>query len=290
VYGVGTIYGQLEIHVNENSAVERVESLVRDMLRKNNVSCPFSVRVIEFKLERLADHSFHEHGERIECETRTGTLAGFVEGSDQRLYGLTCAHVVKAEADCDVFIYDGSDSRREFAKCVPHMIVSPGSSTKPLIDFAAVRVIDSVQSRCSIFLKNDDSMSNPGIIGADRPGDFAGSYVYKHGAATQFTKGIVSSDNYSLESTDENHYIFLIEHNDYDEENVFAEPGDSGSMICAPDENEVYVVKAIGVLNGRTIAPNDDDTQKYVSFRLVDGLQKLTERARGVQFNFPKCC
>jgi hypothetical protein len=172
------------------------------------------------------------------------------------------------------------------------MIVPPGTSTKPLIDFAAVRVIDSVQSRCSTFLKDDNCMSKPGIIAADTTEDLAGNCVYKHGAATQFTKGLVSSDDYSVLSTDENHYIFLIENYNYedDEEYVFAEPGDSGSMVCTSDVNEVYVVKAIGVLNGRTIAPNDGDTQKYFSFRLVDGLRKLTERAQGVQFNFPKCC
>ena len=290
VYGVGTIYGQLEIHVSEVSAIKRVESQIRDMLRKNNVSCPFSVRAIEVKLEMLADHSFHEHGERIECQQRKGTLAGFLEGNDQRLYGLTCAHVVKAEEECDVFIYDGSNSRLEFAKCVPHMIVSTGSATKPLIDLAAVRVNESVENKCSKFLKNDDSMLNPGVIAADTTEDLAGNYVYKHGATTQFTKGLVSSDDYSIISTEDEHYIFLIENYDDDGEDIFAQPGDSGSMICTPDENEVYIVKAVGVLNGRKVTPTGEDTQNFFSFRLIDGLRKLTDRAQGVQFNFPKKC
>ncbi|XP_045194130.2 uncharacterized protein LOC123549795 [Mercenaria mercenaria] len=295
VYGVGTIYGQLEVHVNPGVNVTVIESELRTLLRKNNRTCHFTLRPIERKPEIFVD-SQYENGEPIEslCPLRRGTLGGFVDGSDNHLYGLTCAHVVRGPdgQEHNVFIKDGKNKQCLFAKSIPNLTVSTGENTKPLIDIAAVRIVDNMQNKCIKFLKDDNSKIKPAVLAADRPLDMTGTYVYKHGAVSSLTKGLVCSDDYSVLCDDEGEleYVMLIDNYGDDDDELFAMPGDSGSTICAPDENEVNIIKTVGILSAGRYKPAGHVTPLYFSFRLYDGLRKLTTKAGGIEFNFPQNC
>lgn len=252
----------------------------------------FSVRTIDSKPEIFVDNQY-ENGETIESlyPLRKGTLGGFVNGSDNRLYGLTCAHVVKSHCgqESNVFIKDNQNRQCLFAKSFPNLTVSTGEVAKPLIDLAAVRIVDHMTDKCIKFLKDDTGKIKPAVLAADRPSDLVGMYVYKHGAMSGLTKGLVCSDDYSIlnDDDDEIEYIMLIDsYEDFDD--LFAIPGDSGSTVCVPDQDEVNVIKTVGILSAGQFRPTGFDIPLYFSFRLYDGLRKLTSKAGGLEFNFPQ--
>ncbi|XP_053392022.1 uncharacterized protein LOC128554736 isoform X1 [Mercenaria mercenaria] len=283
VYGAGTIYGQFEVHVDSDADIPLVEAEMCRMMRQKNHFRQYIVRSVERKTKPFALC----HGKEMVCQPRMGTLGGFVDGvdgSNRHLYGLTCAHVVNGQGEgrYEVFIREESNNQLLlFARSYPNLTISSGDVPNPLIDLAAVRVVDGVKNECIKYLKDENSEFKPGRVAADV--DLEGHFVYKYGAKTHFTKGRVCSTDYCLNNN--LNYIVLVEN--YGGVGYFAQEGDSGAMICMPDENEVYIVKAIGILTGGDLALGTDTRTKYASFRLHDGLDKLTGKAGGIQFTFP---
>lgn len=265
--------------------MKKVEDRVTFLFRKKNISCPFTVRAIAQKPTMFADYQY-EHGTEIVSSIGTGTLGGFLTGTDNHLYGITCAHLVGGRRVTeDLFIPDHTVNQRIlFARTVPNMIVSTGNASRPLIDLAAVRVFDHLRHRCMKFLIDDEGKIRQGILAVETPLELLGRYVYKHGARSNLTKGIVCSDDYSILGPNELTYIMLIDNYD-DGDSQFAQRGDSGSIISTPDENYVYRIKAVGVLSAGEFKPADQETPLCFSFRLRDGLTELWRQA-GVHLTF----
>lgn len=287
IYGTGTIYGDLEIHVESSQYVELVRKAVYNILRQRNITCPFVVKVIKSKPMVFAGMEY-EDGDPISCEPgrRCGTLGGFLDGDDANLYGLTCAHVVRPNGqEKAVYI----NETFEFAKSIPELTVILGHGEKPLIDLAALRVLKNEKERCMKLLKDENGILRQAMLFEGSSFDLVESFVYKYGAKTHRTKGIICSENYSVFSDDEademDHYALLI---DSLSENgpPFAERGDSGSMVCMPNIDDTKKIFAIGLLNaGGLITTGGRATSYCFSFLLKDGLRKLQTQA-GLQLYF----
>ncbi|XP_053390097.1 uncharacterized protein LOC128553018 [Mercenaria mercenaria] len=275
VFGIGTIYGQLEVHLknmeHEREAV--VQRKVCEMINNFKFTQPYRVvRVLQepekfcfetgYHIEYLRDVAFH----------LSGTLGGFVYDGDGNLYGLTCAH-----AQQYVLIKNG---------------IFPNDDNRSLIDIAAVKVLGNIQQRCSINLKDEDGkkkpteLCKPTELYTKAPNEIVTEQAYKYGAGSNLTKGIICSADFTIRlGRAESDHLVLIDCLPGSDDGPYATEGDSGSITCITDVGKHAVkIKAVSMLcHGRYLI---DDSELCVTFLLRKGLEKL-QKSAGVELILP---
>lgn len=298
VYAVGTMYGELEIHATSN--IIEVKESVSELIEQHKFNYPYRVRSVIHTPQVLAGQVV-EHGGTIECPSvhnkgvfRKGTLGGFVDSNDNQLYALTCAHVVSGEGNIEqsVFIKNGSERRQLFATSHPRMTILTGEEPNAFVDIAAAKVIDNVRHKCTKFLKDDDGMEAIAELFTETPQQLFGREIFKYGASTNFTRGIVCCCDYCLfNAGDVNDYFILIDCLPDSVNAHYAQPGDSGSINCIVlVEKNKKIIKAVSMLSAGEFELEGFDNKLCLSFLLSKGLDKLKISSGGVQLTLPTEC
>ncbi|XP_053402636.1 uncharacterized protein LOC123549679 [Mercenaria mercenaria] len=298
VYGMGTIYGRIEVHLKKMEIEKKavVQRKVCELIDQFKLTQPYRVVSI---LQEPKKFCF-ETGRHIECPCpqiggavlSSGTLGGFVYDKDGNLYGLTCAHVVHGEhnAQHDVLIASETQGRRLFARSLPEMTISANADNRSLIDIAAVKVKQEIQAQCTVDLKDDDGNKKPSELYTNAPNEIVYENVYKYGAGSNLTRGIISSTDYTVYSgAAESDHLVLIECPPGSDDGPYAKEGDSGSitcMTCLTDiDNHVVKIKAVSMLClGQFVL--EDEEEICMSFLLNKGIEKLKE-STGVDLLLP---
>lgn len=129
----------------------------------------------------------------IDREPNRGTLGGYIEDRDRKVYGLTCAHVVGQTGVAEVLGIK-NNQRQPFSTV--QYIFHGGSREDcnfPLVDIAAAEVIDALQSGCKEYLRDNQSGIKVADVQSDIREDLVGNKVFKIGACTGKTYGIIQA-------------------------------------------------------------------------------------------------
>lgn len=206
VYGCGTVWGDLVIHVNnELLPVKREE--VKTLLEQHKYIYGFRTELVESEQEDAGGFTTLEHGSGIRARKlnpdvdgnyKYGSLGCFVNvklktdeatnvtQTDAKLHGLTCAHCVD-ECDSKVEIRHGTNYT-EFGE-KRHFIYEPHA-----LDVATVEIDTTKTGSCDKSLKNGNRESCENWQVFENPP--VRMPVYKYGSATGLTLGTCVSNNY----------------------------------------------------------------------------------------------
>ena len=286
VYGCGTVYGQFEIHLTQKD--KGIEDVIRKVLQDHKYYEPYAVKVLEKIPIKFADMQ-HEHGKEIFIpdgnRRRRGTLGGFVEDEEKKeLFAVTCAHVVRPgnhAGDLDVFVDERQQPRRLGVSTEELALCTGGAEI--IIDMAAVKIVDEIRNQCIRFLKDEDGINrHTELVDYFELNEYLGKDVYKYGAATRLTQGIICSVDYDQkirELLGSSTSAVVIE--DLPGSlTKFADRGDSGAFVCLQNpEHEGPVIKALSVLTGGDMELVEDPAPKYMTFLLQRGLQEMVRKS-----------
>lgn len=315
VHAMGTMWGELEIHLKSNN--DKSETYVRkeiaEQIQKHQFFYPYHIRT----LEQEAKHFFRQ-GDKILCPylhdrslCRVGSVGCFVSSSQGVPHCLTCAHVVNPMNNQRRQVVQiernigGRIIAYRYGLSEPQKIVCSGDSLFPVVDIAAVEASDpcSIRQSVNYCLRNDSEVVKPVSFLCDLSGRLVGTTVYKFGAITSLTHGVISSTDF-CSHTSEN-YLMLIEDppkldqrvnalnedviyrrtsnrdEDMQPPQIFAMEGDSGAVICSNDfsvdpKGTILVVSML--LAGEYKTKENKEKPKYCAFLLAKGLEVLARR------------
>ncbi|XP_053401052.1 uncharacterized protein LOC123549676 [Mercenaria mercenaria] len=241
VYGLGTIYGELEIHLDretmktstdsssgteeqpskskddadakkqpcsevfDKKQTTRLKSDIAKTLHKHQYRSRYSIKYVQNKPREAAAN--YEPSDKLLRQGRKGfgTLGGFICSADGKLYGLTCGHVVGENID---ILIDKSEQEllSSCSKAVIH-----GDGHLKHIDIAALEILPSLQSECKRSLERSSERITKVKLAEDHPEQMIGNTVYKFGAATGRTTGFIVSIDYSVLGMDTKDYLVMID-------------------------------------------------------------------------------
>lgn len=262
------------------------EDRLRDLMKYHSFSCPYKVKYVAQEPVKMMADVQHENGKLIKSPKpdnvtvyRSGTLGAFVEGQDKQLYALTCAHVVcnPAKDEHDVFIQDRGVNLKKIGVSLRSMTLCSGSGSHALVDLSAIRVAEDMVGRCIKRIKDDSGLCRHGRVAEESFLALRKKVVYKHGAFSGLTYGLVCGTDFGLfDAPGEDSYVLLIEALPGGESLVFSKRGDSGSIICMPDlfTNNV---KVVAMLSSGDYKVKGDNAPKYLSFLMRTGLEKMRD-------------
>ncbi|KAL4232448.1 hypothetical protein ACF0H5_007141 [Mactra antiquata] len=290
VFGVGMIYNTLEVHVKSNSS--EVKKNIDDLMQKHSFLWKYTVKSVNQQFQRFGN-AVHENGAMIksvyitqsnQTESKTGTLGCFVADDYRNLYALTSAHVISRPNvnSSVVFIHGKSSNILPLGQSQSELTIYSDESSNSLIDIAAIPVLNETANSCMIYPKDDQGINCHGDIYRESLSPLTGKFVFKYGAMSNLTQGIVCSTDFSVFGNDD--YLLMIE-NLMGSDAVFACPGDSGAIICRPDIDSDRV-NLISMLIGGDYKVGGDITPRYLAFSLRHGLQHLSDKS-GVRFSVP---
>lgn len=317
MHSVATVYHEFEIHLyddgeekmdtddsamaskKEEHIASPLDATVKEIdkiLMKYNFRDPYNVRVIAEKPKHLVRHVY-EHGSPIRVIRRSGTLGCFQENGRAELLGVTCAHVIGTnDAGQVVEINRNGEEWRVFARTCPEYIIRTAEiPSMPLIDIAALRVDDEAKPNCVLELKDEfgrfcsyilfDNETTDIRDSIEQPDELVGKVVFKYGAATGFTKGIVASVDASV-TVNTGDYLIMIDELPAIDAQTFASKGDSGAVVCLTvledeinSQHDRPVLMAVSMISHGKMTLKDKLYEEItLSFNLKKGLDKLKER------------
>ncbi|XP_052251515.1 uncharacterized protein LOC127858416 [Dreissena polymorpha] len=341
VYCIGTVFGEFTIYLKPECGEEvmvdyedgrkvqphynvhamDVDSLeidfkncrkdIRKLMKDNSFHYPYTIEVVRIKLTAQFEV---EDGKTISSpwpdqtpsEYRRGTLGGIARDDDGNLFGLTCAHVVSSpHPGHAVFINEGQEIHH-FATSSPLMTVAFGENpTFTLVDVAAVKVEQDMYDYCNIYMKDEEGVHKPWALYESRQDAVADErVVYKYGATTGFTRGLVASADLELPVPDlpgaiqppDSHLILIDCLPDIPEhKRPFSGRGDSGAIVCfeMPMDNFSVIntvtrstVFALSMIHAGEMTVDGDTSSKSVSFMLATGFRLLMAQSN-VQLKCP---
>lgn len=308
---LATVFNEFEIHVDlptefggaadvTHPAMDVKDKVWEevDFVLKKHGSIPYKLKYIENYPQALADFQ-HENGEEIRCPyaerqttTRIGTVGAFMSEAedDKTMLAATCAHVVKPPRSATVYIVEElravelGQTEDDFTI---HFAQDPQFS---LIDFGVVRVQGEIKEKCMALLKDENGKHRSSII-ADAMDCFnVGQRVYKYGAKSYLTKGIVASCDVSVQGSNGEYLSMMIEPLPGDELDKFADNGDSGSVVCRDSlksdctGNEpinVLSMVSSGEYKLRHVDENENDASNItLAFSMKTALNLVTRNTR----------
>lgn len=203
-------------------------------------------------------------------EDSYGTLGGFVTDQNNDTLVLTCSHVCK-KGDI-IFADDNNSGRERFGECV----FSSDLRTKTIdmfIDVALVKIDNNVLDRCNLSMMKDDPPQQPNVPMLDDTPQQPNvliyfeklqkiarkAFVFKIGASTQLTKGIIASPENYLNITGKRAELFFISTVG---DIPFAKKGDSGSIVyMIENTSSVDTINVIGMVSGG-FTPSQSSAEK----------------------------
>lgn len=283
------MYNKLEIHVQPNTS--EVRDNIAELIRKHRFSSQYIIKNVTQKVQTLSDN-LYDNGVPIKCLStgpnenasyHTGTVGCFTYNENKTLYALTAAHVVSNPnyESLEILACDESKRYSKFGKSERTLAVFTGQEPLPLVDIAAIKIHDDVVRCCVPLLKDDSGIYQPSSVATETLHELLNMFVFKYGAATGLTTGIICSTDFATVGS--NDYIVMIENLPVDGE-PFALQGDSGSIICSPDI-DTGKIKLVSMLTGGDYQVDGDFMPRYISFLLRHGLKHLSAKC-GYSFNF----
>ncbi|XP_053401040.1 uncharacterized protein LOC128557574 [Mercenaria mercenaria] len=297
VYGMGTIYGQVEIHLRKMEKEKKtdVQNKVSEVMNCFKFLQPYRIiSVLQEPRNLLAFAS----GRGIKSPNahkndnyRNGTLGGFVRSrsNKKQLYGLTCAHVVHGNGNAhDVFILSETEEMILIGKSLPRMTVFPETNYTAFIDIAAIEIIEEYRPQCALYLKDEHGNEKRAEVFEGNPETIVSLFIYKYGATSNLTKGIVCSTDYSLFGADARELVVLIDSLQLAEAGAYAQDGDSGAINCMTDISNHSTIKAVSMINCGGFLLEDQENEFCLSFLLHNGIKRLQESG-GVELELSAC-
>lgn len=182
-------------------------------------------------------------------EKSYGTLGGFVHGKSCDKYALTCSHVCQKESI--VFAAHNDSEERKIGECVFSSNLQSEKKISTFCDVALVKIDGNVIDKCNLSMLNYHFNESKVKIYSENLSKIGKVFVYKIGATTSLTKGLISSSEYYDKMTDGRTELFVIS----DFGNVrFAEPGDSGSIVFTNENSSALdTINVIGLFWGEIL-------------------------------------
>lgn len=179
-------------------------------------------------------------------ENGYGTLGGFVSDQNNDTLVLTCSHVCQ-KGDI-IFADDNNSGRERIGECVFASNLQT-NTIDVFIDVALVKIDNDVVDRCNLSMLNDTFQQSNVKIYLENLQQIAGrAFVYKIGASTSVTKGLITSPEFHLNITGGRAELFFVS----DIADIpFAEKGDSGSIVFMFENSSALdTVHVIGIVSG----------------------------------------
>lgn len=176
-----------------------------------------------------------------------GTLGGFVSDQNNDTLFLTCSHVCQ-KGDI-IFAGDNNSGIKRIGECVfaNNLITKP--TIDVFIDVALVKIDSEVVDSCNLsMLDNTFQQSNVKIYLENLHNIAKRAFVYKIGASTSVTKGLITSPEFHLKITGGRAELFFVS----DIADIpFAEQGDSGSIVFMIENSSALdTIHVIGMVSG----------------------------------------
>eukprot|EP00105_Crassostrea_gigas_P043465 XP_019927613.1 PREDICTED: uncharacterized protein LOC105339851 [Crassostrea gigas] len=242
-------------------------------------------------------------------ENSYGTLGGFVSDQINDTFVLTCSHVCQ-KGDI-IFADDNDHGRVRIGECVFSNDLQT-TNINEFIDVALVKIDNDALKRCNLSMLNDTfQQSNVKIYLENLQQIASKDYVYKIGASTSVTKGLITSPEVHLKITGGRAELFFVS----DIADIpFAEKGDSGSIVFTIENSSALdTVHVIGMVSGafkphqpsgedekidknrKTEKKDDEGAKKEVSctgditcFRMDKTMEFLRKKGTDVSFKNQK--
>ena len=201
------------------------------IMKRHNMHFIYKFEVVKNQFQRFVGNQYFT-GSKI-CKrggNGWGTLGGFMQ-NQTGVFGFTCDHVIRAETVEDVDIYPQPESEVTTAlgTTEPTFGIRVGEIQDfELIDISATKVNATETTKCTIeFVDNNGRVKQWYINNSSQ---LQRKTVFKHGARTNLTEGIVVSSDMWLHETDsDDDYLVMVRPKTNEE--PFAQEGDSGSFI-----------------------------------------------------------
>ncbi|XP_053401039.1 uncharacterized protein LOC128557572 [Mercenaria mercenaria] len=283
VYGMGTIYGQVEIHLRkmEKEMKTEVQDKVSEVMNCFKFLQPYRIISVLQEPRNLfaitSGRGIKSLNPHKNDTYRKGTLGGFVRSNNNKLYGLTCAHVVHGNGNVhDVFIQSETEEMVLIGRSLPRMTVFPDTNRIAFIDIAAIEITKECQPKCS--LKDEHGQEKRAQVFEGKPETIVSNFIYKYGATSDLTKGIVVSTDYSLFGPDARELVVLIDSLPSIDAGKYAQEGDSGAINCITDiTDHSGTIKAVSMITAGGCILEGHDNEICLSFLLHNGIERLQE-------------
>lgn len=182
-------------------------------------------------------------------EKSYGTLGGFVLGKNCDKYALTCSHV--CQKGSIVFAAHNDSEERKIGECVFSSNLQSKNKMTTFSDVALVKIGGNVIDMCNLSMFNSYLHESNVKIYSENLSKIGKVFVYKIGATTSLTKGLISSSEYYDNITDGRTELFVI--SDFADV-PFTEPGDSGSIVFTNENSSALdTINVIGLFWGEIL-------------------------------------
>ncbi|KAK3576587.1 hypothetical protein CHS0354_011263 [Potamilus streckersoni] len=307
VQGCGDYFGTLLIFISNQNSIAK-EKEVKQKIVKVLSGCPydydikFSTRPKTFANPKQGGASNQmqqlnfKAGDKLRWQNEKGqlihgTLGMFIRGiNGLSVYFVTNGHVVNGKGKCYISVND--DYYEELG-------TDKWDHYNGFIDIAALKVKSSMLAHCMLHYENyyGEQCSNVTFKNSEDSRSLVGKKVFKRGAETGLTLGIISSKSVQLKkegTIDTYNTLISPLPGSKPEEGEFAKEGDSGSIISlyrVPKNTAVIVAMIIGGFDlrptleeqnlsnsGDNQAAKQNEEKLYLSFSLMEGVNALNKK------------
>ncbi|KAL3857774.1 hypothetical protein ACJMK2_012411 [Sinanodonta woodiana] len=301
VQGCGDYFGKLVVFISDPSNTEQKRDVFAN-IRKCLAGYPYDydVKIMKFKTfadidrqdgnrNRMAALDF-KAAQKVRFQGKSGTLGLFVKDtSEQSVYCLTSGHVVSSTETYPFHVIAEDGSVTEIGNLT-------WNYQNNMIDIGAVKVHGNLVQLCDLTFEDQYGNQCPYMMldtGKLPSKKLLGKLVFKRGARTGLTFGIISSLNMKFKEHIEEHTIIrkcniiISPLREPNVNQVFAVEGDSGSVVslCTIDMNSILIIAMLigGMLELRPGNARVGDFQlkmaetekPCLTFSLMDGIDAL---------------
>ncbi|CAC5388083.1 unnamed protein product [Mytilus coruscus] len=273
VHAFGFVKGVVRVYLKESTSKTDVANYFKKFLNQSSLDFTMQEWPINFKMKKFA----YEQGSRIDKtaehttgndDIRYGTLGMFLQNTEKELYFTTCAHVIE-EGESAFCPNDHSILGKSVFACE-----GPSKISNHWLDLSLVKVDTPNISDCTFGLKGPKSACNffQYKIFSGSLDDILSRQVYKWGARTEYTEGILES---YIVSENESDQPFFLDVNIGS--SSFALPADSGSIVClrsakhVPDDPSAVLV----IFGGQEIPVGDQMIPMLGCYKLADAIEEI---------------
>ncbi|XP_062571261.1 uncharacterized protein LOC134233310 [Saccostrea cucullata] len=220
------------------------------------------------------------HSSNLGESTSHATIGAFVRNKEtfEDIYILTCGHVFPC---LDMPAYGKLKEPSVSCKIGSCIFTNP-SGIHNFIDFSVVKVDSDnyIKENCELaFMRSEKQKCNAAVYTESLENTM--DYVHKKGATTGWTDGRIQCYSFVVKRFGNRDDVFLV----LGKGGKFCEPGDSGSIVFAPDNSvDQENVHILGMLMGtvRSLNADDDNDSETTPEATQDKDSRLEERPEEV--------
>jgi len=204
------------------------------IMKRHNMHFKYKFEVVKNQFQPFAGSQYFT-GSKI-CKRGSdgwGTLGGFMR-NQAGVFGFTCDHVIFAEnvEDVDIYSQQVDEVTTALGNTEPTLGIRVGEIQDfKMIDIAAIKVKASEEMKCTIEILDNHGTARQWYI--NHSSQLQKKTVFKHGARTNLSQGIIiSSDMWCHDTDGDDDYLVIVKpKTSVGLEEPFALEGDSGSFI-----------------------------------------------------------